>query len=215
MEKDEKALLEELKFFDMNNLYQKGSYIDFNFQNYWFQAYIQKVRANNKYDISFLYNPSDTKDAAEINSKFFGFFGEHSYKIEMGCRNICFNREIYENDIKQILQKFKLKLKKSNLDFDFENKDKKKSKNKENDSINNRNNKEIKNNEDKNNNNKVEEKEKNEIKDNKEQNNEENNANKSENENQIKEINENAKNENDVNKIIINESKKKKIMIMK
>ena len=206
MEKDEKALLEELKFFDMNNLYQKGSYIDFNFQNYWFQAYIQKVRANNKYDITFLYNPSDTKDAAEINSKFFGFFGEHSYKIEMGCRNICFNREIYENDIKQILQKFKLKLKKSNLDFDFENKDKKKSKNKENDSINNRNNKEIKNNEDKNNNNKVEEKEKNEIKDNKEQNNEENNANKSENENQIKEINENAKNENDVNKIIINES---------
>ena len=128
MEKDEKALLEELKFFDMNNLYQKGSYIDFNFQNYWFQAYIHKVRSNNKYDISFLYNPSDTKDADEINSKFFGFFGEHSYKIEMGCRNICFNKELYENDIKQTLQKFKLKLKKSNLDFDFENKDKKKSK---------------------------------------------------------------------------------------
>ena len=50
MEKDEKALLEELKFFDMNNLYQKGSYVDFNFQNYWFQAYINKVRPNNKYE---------------------------------------------------------------------------------------------------------------------------------------------------------------------
>ena len=206
MEKDEKALLEELKFFDMNNLYQKGSYIDFNFQNYWFQAYIQKVRANNKYDISFLYNPSDTKDADEINSKFFGFFGEHSYKIEMGCRNICFNKELYENDIKQTLQKFKLKLKKSNLDFDFENKDKKKSKNKENDNDNNVNNKEIKNNEDKNDNHKIEEKEKNEIKDNKEQNNEENNTNKTENENSIKENNEKTKNENDVNKNIKNES---------
>ena len=140
MEKDEKALLEELKFFDMNNLYQKGSYIDFNFQNYWFQAYINKVRPNNKYDISFLYHPSDTKEAAEMSSKSFAFFGEHSYKTEMGFRNVCFNKELFETDLKQILQKFKLKLKKSNLDFDFENKDKKKLKN----NANNSNNKEIK-----------------------------------------------------------------------
>ena len=207
MEKDEKALLEELKFFDMNNLYQKGSYIDFNFQNYWFQAYILKVRANNKYDISFLYNPSDTKEADEINSKFFGFFGEHSYKLEMGCRNICFNRELYENDIKQTLQKFKLKLKKSNLDFDFENKDKKKMKNKEIDNNNNGQSKEIKNNDNKNDNNLLEEKEKNEIKDIQNKNNEENDKNQSENKNEIKENNSNIKNENDVNKNIINDSK--------
>ena len=207
MEKDEKALLEELKFFDMNNLYQKGSYIDFNFQNYWFQAYILKVRANNKYDISFLYNPSDTKEADEINSKFFGFFGEHSYKLEMGCRNICFNRELYENDIKQTLQKFKLKLKKSNLDFDFENKDKKKVKNKEIDNNNNGQSKEIKNNDNKNDNNLLEEKEKNEIKDIQNKNNEENDKNQSENKNEIKENNSNIKIENDVNKNLINEPK--------
>ena len=29
MEKSEKALLDELKFFDFNNLYKKGYYIDF------------------------------------------------------------------------------------------------------------------------------------------------------------------------------------------
>ena len=205
MEKDEKALLEELKFFDMNNLYQKGSYIDFNFQNYWFQAYINKVRPNNKYDISFLYHPSDTKEAAEMSSKSFAFFGEHSYKTEMGFRNVCFNKELFETDLKQILQKFKLKLKKSNLDFDFENKDKKKLKNKEIDNnANNSNNKEIKDIDNKieniNENKTLDEKEKenNEIKDITDKNNEENNNKiQLENKDEIKEKNSNIENKKD------------------
>ena len=131
MEKNEKALLDELKFFDINNLYQKGSYIDFNFQNFWTQGYIIKARSNNKYDLSFLYHPSDTKTVTEMSNNFLAFFGEHSYKNEIDLRNVIFNKELYENDLKQIFQKFKLKLKKANLDFDFENKEKKKSKNKE------------------------------------------------------------------------------------
>ena len=131
MEKNEKALLDELKFFDINNLYQKGSYIDFNFQNFWTQGYIIKARSNNKYDLSFLYHPSDTKNVAEISNNSLAFFGEHSYKNEIDLRNVIFNKELYDNDLKQIFQKFKLKLKKANLDFDFENKEKKKSKNKE------------------------------------------------------------------------------------
>ena len=120
MEKNEKALLDELKFFDINNLYQKGSYIDFNFQNFWTQGYIIKARSNNKYDLSFLYHPSDTKNVAEISNNSLAFFGEHSYKNEIDLRNVIFNKELYDNDLKQIFQKFKLKLKKANLDFDFD-----------------------------------------------------------------------------------------------
>ena len=131
MEKEEKALLEELKNFDIINLYQKGSYIDFNFQNYWTQGYILGVHPNNKFDISYLYHPSDTKDLPEINSKYLGFFGEYSYKNDFGFRNVLFNRELDSVNIKQIYQKFKLKLKKSNLEIIYENKEKKKPKNKE------------------------------------------------------------------------------------
>jgi len=172
MEKDEKALLDELKFFDINNLYQKGSYIDFIFQNFWTQGYILKARSNNKYDLSFLYHPNDTKNVPEISNKFLGFFGEHSYKNEIDLRNVIFNKELYMMDIKQIFQKFKLKLKKSNLDFDFENKEKKKSKNKEKEKELEKNNKQNKN-EDNNiitNDMKSEQKEKNDIiKENKEE----------------------------------------------
>ena len=137
MEKDEKALLDELKFFDINNLYQKGSYIDFNFQNVWTQGYILKARTNNKYDLSFLFHPNDTKNVSEVSSSYLGFFGEHSYKNESDLRNAIFNKELYMIDIKQIYQKLKLKLKKSNLDCVYEDKEKKKSKNEEKEKNNN------------------------------------------------------------------------------
>ena len=133
MEKSEKALLDELKFFDFNNLYQKGSYIDFCFQNFWTQGYILKIRQNNKYDLSFLYHPNDTKDIDDISYNHIGFFGEHSYKNEIDTRNVIFNKDLCNNstEVKQIYQLLKLKLKKSNLELDFENKEKKKTKNKE------------------------------------------------------------------------------------
>ena len=133
MEKSEKALLDELKFFDFNNLYQKGSYIDFCFQNFWTQGYILKIRQNNKYDLSFLYHPNDTKDIDDINYNHIGFFGEHSYKNDIDTRNVIFNKDLCNNstEVKQIYQLLKLKLKKSNLELDFENKEKKKTKNKE------------------------------------------------------------------------------------
>ena len=196
MEKDEKALLDELKFFDFNNLYQKGSYIDFNFQNFWTQGYILKVRQNNKYDLSFLYHPNDTKDLDDINYNYLGFFGEHSYKNEIDIRNAIFNKELCSNsmDVKQIYQLLKLKLKKSNLEFDFENKEKKKTKNKEIE----KNNKPIKNEE----NNNKENKEKEMETENKKENNDEK-------EKQIEknEINEKEKEEENKNITINNEEK--------
>ena len=191
MEKEEKALLEELKNFDNINLYQKGSYIDFNFQNYWTQAYILGVHPNNKYDISYLYHPSDTKDLPEINSNYLGFFGEYSYKNDFGFRNVLFNRELDSVNIKQIFQKFKLKLKKSNLEVIFENKEKKKPKNKEKE--NNNKQKEIKNDID---NIKIEQKDNKNIKQNNEE--KEIEKNKSGDKNEIKENNE--ENENKIEK---------------
>ena len=118
MENEEKALLKELKFFDINNLYQKGSYIDFNIQNIWTQGFILKTRPNNKYDVCFLYHPSDTKNVAEINNSYLAFFGEHSNKIEIDSRKVIFNKDLCGMDTKQIIMKLKLKLKKNNLDLD-------------------------------------------------------------------------------------------------
>ena len=197
MEKEEKALLEELKNFDIINLYQKGTYIDFNFQNYWTQAFILGVHSNNKFDISYLYHPSDTKDLPEIHSKYLGFFGEYSYKNDFGFRNVFFNRELNSTNIKQIYQKFKLKLKKSNLDFIYENKEKKKSKNKEEE----KNNKQLQNKNDVDNI-KLEQKENKDIKSNIEE--KEIEKNESSDKNEIKE---NKSNEENENKIISNEEK--------
>ena len=128
MEKEEKALLEELKFFDMNNLYQKGSYVDFNFRGGWTPGYILKVHSTNKYDLSFQFHPSDIKNVAEINSNYLGFLGEHTFKNDIDLRNFALNTELYRTDIKQVLQMLKLKLKKSNVYPENENKEKRKSK---------------------------------------------------------------------------------------
>ena len=191
MEKDEKALLEELKFFDINNLYQKGSYIDFNIQNFWTQAYILNVHPNNKYDISFLYHPNDTKDVPEVSENFLSFFGEHSYQNDFGSRNVYFNRDLFIMDSKQIIQKLKLKLKKSNLDFDFDKKEKKKSKNIEKDE---KNIKPVTNDNNKNDDKKSEQIKINEINNTKDNNNEKE-KNNSGNKNEIKENNLNSQND--------------------
>ena len=98
MEKAEKELLDELKNFDMTTLYQKGSYIDFFVQNYWTQGYILKNRQNNKYDIAFMLNQNQLKAIGDISSKFFGFFGENSFKQEIMPRGICFNKELYQRE---------------------------------------------------------------------------------------------------------------------
>ena len=191
MEKDEKALLEELKFFDINNLYQKGSYIDFNIQNFWTQAYILNVHPNNKYDISFLYHPNDTKDVPEVSENFLSFFGEHSYQNDFGSRNVYFNRDLFIMDSKQIIQKLKLKLKKSNLDFDFDKKEKKKSKNIEKDE---KNIKPVNNDNNKNDDKKSEQIKINEINNTKDNNNEKE-KNNSGNKNEIKENNLSSEND--------------------
>ena len=163
MEKAEKELLDELKNFDITTLYQKGSYIDFLFQNYWTQGYILRNRQNNKYDIAFMLNQNQIKAVGEISSKFFGFFGENSFKQETMPRGMCFNKELYQMQPKQILQLFNIKLKKANIELnDLKSKKKVKSKtdsgkkdtNKSNDEksdkdINDEKNKEIKNNSDK------------------------------------------------------------------
>ena len=130
MEKAEKELLDELKNFDMTTLYQKGSYIDFFVQNYWTQGYILKNRQNNKYDIAFMLNQNQLKAIGDISSKFFGFFGENSFKQEIMPRGICFNKELYQMQTKQILQYFNIKLKKANIELNNDLKSKKKVKNK-------------------------------------------------------------------------------------
>ena len=109
MDKDEKELLDELKNFDINNLYQKGSYIDFFIQNCWTQGYILKVRPNNKYDISFMLSQNQIKCIDDISSHYFGFFGENSFKNECATRGMCFNKELYRMQAKQILQLFHIK----------------------------------------------------------------------------------------------------------
>ena len=126
MEKEEKKLLDELKNFDMNNLYQKGSYIDFLFQNYWTQGYILKVRQNNKYDIAFILNQNQMKSVCDIPDHFFGFFGENSFKQEVEYRGTCFNKELYQMQPKQIIQLFNIKLKKYNIQLISEIKEPKK-----------------------------------------------------------------------------------------
>ena len=131
MDKDEKDLLDQLKNFDINNLYQKGSYIDFSTQNCWTQGYILKVRGNNRYDISFMISPNQTKVIDDISSHYFGFFGENSFKNECVTRGICFNKELYRMHAKQILQIFNIKLKKSNIELNFDLTEKNKTKNKE------------------------------------------------------------------------------------
>ena len=131
MAKNEKELLDELKNFDFHNLYQKGSYIDFNFQNEWTQAYIYKVHPNNIYDISFLLQQGITKNVAEISSFSFGFFTENSYKNDIERRNICFNRELYNTKLVKLIDTFKIKLKKANINLNNDNKEKNKLKNKE------------------------------------------------------------------------------------
>jgi len=214
MEKTEKELLDELKNFDITTLYQKGSYIDFLIQNFWTQGYILKNHQNNKYDIAFILNQNQVKAIGEISSKFFGFFGENSFKQETMPRGICFNKDLYQMLPKQILQLFNFKLKKANIELNNDLKSKKKINNK-NDSgkkdinksndeksnkdingksdkdINNEQNKEIKNNIDKTN----EEEINNKINDNnKIENNELNNLNlKNKNEN-INEKNKNGEN---------------------
>ena len=130
MEKAEKELLDELKNFDMTTLYQKGSYIDFFVQNYWTQGYILKNRQNNKYDIAFMQNQNQLKAIGDISSKFFGFFGENSFKQDIMPRVICFNKELYQMQTKQILQYFNIKLKKANIELNNDLKSKKKVKNK-------------------------------------------------------------------------------------
>ena len=131
MDKDEKELLDELKNFDINNLYQKGSYIDFFIQNCWTQGYILKVRPNNKYDISFMLSQNQIKCIDDISSHYFGFFGENSFKNECATRGMCFNKELYRMQAKQILQLFHIKLKKSNIELNFDLNEKKKNKNQE------------------------------------------------------------------------------------
>ena len=130
MEKAEKELLDELKNFDITTLYQKGSYIDFLFQNYWTQGYIAKNRQNNKYDITFILNQNQMKGIQDVSSKFFGFFGENSFKQEILPRGVCFNKDLYQMQPKQILQYFHIKLKKVNFELNNNLKPKKKVKNK-------------------------------------------------------------------------------------
>ena len=130
MDKAEKELLDELKNFDMTTLYQKGSYIDFLIQSYWTQGYILKNRQNSKYDIAFMLNQNQLKAIGDISSKFFGFFGENSFKQEIMPRGICFNKELYQMQPKQILQFFNIKLKKANIELNNDLKSKKKAKNK-------------------------------------------------------------------------------------
>ena len=130
MDKEEKELLEEIKNFDINNLYQKGSYIDYFIQNCWTQGYIIKVRSNNKYDISSLLSHNQIKIDEDISSNYFGFFGENSFKNACPTRGICLNKELYRMQANQILQIFTIKLKKSNIELNFDLKEKKKIKNK-------------------------------------------------------------------------------------
>ena len=130
MEKTEKELLDELKNFDITTLYQKGSYIDFLIQNFWTQGYILKNHQNNKYDIAFILNQNQVKAIGEISSKFFGFFGENSFKQETMPRSICFNKDLYQMLPKQILQLFNFKLKKTNIELNNDLKSKKKVNNK-------------------------------------------------------------------------------------
>ena len=138
--KNEKALLDELKNFDINKLYQKGSYIDFTFQNEWMEAYILKVHPNNKYDISFLIQPGVSNLAAEISNNFFGFFTENSFKNDIERRNICFNKELLNMNPRQIVITFKVKLTKANINLNYDNNNKEKNIIKKNDKSKNDNN---------------------------------------------------------------------------
>ena len=219
MDKDEKELLDELKNFDINNLYQKGSYIDFFYHNCWTQGYILKVRNNNKYDISLMLSHNQIKCFDDISSQYFAFFGENSFKNACITRGMCFNKELYRMQAYQILQLFNIKLKKSNIELNFDLKEKKKNKNnnqgKENKIDDNRDNKKKE----------KEEKENNEIikhEDNThnlyKENNEEKNENNIPNDKENNGDNNNNKNddkmekENNIDNNIINENEKNKEM---
>jgi hypothetical protein len=126
MEKDEKELINELKFFDKNTLYQKGAYIDFCLQNNWYQAYIVKPRQNNKYNIAFTFINNQIQRLNEVPIKCFGIFCENYFKEIVRSRGDCFNQDLCKTNLKQILQLFNIKLKKFNIQL---NKDFKEEKN--------------------------------------------------------------------------------------
>ena len=130
MEQEEKELINKLKDFDMSNLYGKGSYIDFLFQNCWTQGYIKKLRPNNKYDVILMLGQGQIKILSDVTNKLFSFFGEYSHLHGFEQRGICFNQELYCMQPKQVIHLFNIKLKKLNIILNNETKNKKKKKQK-------------------------------------------------------------------------------------
>ena len=76
-------------------------------------------------------NPNQIKFIEDISSNYFGYFGENSFKNECVTRGMCFNKELYRMQVKQIFQLFNIKLKKSNFELNFNFNVKNKNKNKE------------------------------------------------------------------------------------
>ena len=110
MELNEKELIEKTKKIRMENLFIKGTYIDFHIQGTWRQAYIIDMKPNNRYDIIYISNQEQIKRKNDIPFLQLSFIGDNTNISDNIIRNRCLNNEIFQMEVEDVINLLKKKL---------------------------------------------------------------------------------------------------------
>ena len=117
MESNDKELIEKTKKIKMENLFIKGTYIDYHIQNNWRQAFILDMKPNNRYDIMYLSIQDQIKRKNDISYLQLSFIGDKTNKADNITRNRCLNNEIYHMEIEEVINLLKQKLEEFKIDL--------------------------------------------------------------------------------------------------
>ena len=119
MENSEKDLIEKIKSIKLQELFKKGTYVDYFTNNIWCQGIIKEINQNKKYDVIYIFRDNQHKRKSDISFSSLSIIGENTINNDdSSVRAKCLNNDIYQLENKELIELLNQKIKELNINLE-------------------------------------------------------------------------------------------------
>ena len=115
MENSEKNLIEKIKLIKLQELFQKGTYVDYSTNNIWCQGIIKSIN-NKKYDVIYIFRDNQHKRKSDIPLSSLSIIGENTINNDdSSVRAKCLDNDLYQLKKKELIELLNQKIQELNI----------------------------------------------------------------------------------------------------
>ena len=119
MENYEKNLIEKIKSIKLQNLFKKGTYVDYFTNNFYCQGIIKDINQNKKYDVIYIFKDNQHKRKSDVPLSSLSIIGENAINIDgSSIRKKCLNTDIYQSETKELIELLNQKIQELNINLE-------------------------------------------------------------------------------------------------